>query len=110
MKELVFTYLDKYETVNNELICPISKSRLEEIMSTNEEEFWINYIDNDYKINELFFIKQIKVNYNNIKQKDIYVGITKLLVNCAEHDTLIAYETNVTNISKVFTSTQKVLV
>ena len=106
MKELVFTYLDKCETVNNELICPISKSKLEEIMSKNEEEFWIDYIDNDYNFKYLSFIQKIKVNYNNINQKDIYVGITKLLVNCAEHDTLIAYETNVTDISKVFTSTE----
>ena len=106
MKELIYTYLDKCETVNNELICPISKSKLEEIMSTNEEKFWINYIDNDYNFNKLSTVLEIKVNYNNIKQKDIYVNITKLLVNSTEQDTLIAYETNVTDISKVFTSTE----
>ena len=106
MKEIIFTYLDKCKVESNELICPISKSRLEEIMSTNEEEFWILYLDSDYNINKLPFILQIKVNYKNIKQNDIYVGITKLLVNCAEHDTFIAYETNVTDISKVFTSTE----
>ena len=106
MKELIYTYLDKCETVNNELICNISKSKLEEIMSTNEEKFWINYIDNDYNFNKLSTILEIKVNYNNTKKEDIYVNITKLLDNSTEHDTLIAYETNVTNISKVFTSTE----
>ena len=104
MKELVYTYLDKCKVESNELICPISKSLLEEIMATNEEIYSIHYIDSDYNINELSFMQEIEVNYNNIKQEDIYVGITKLLVNCAEHDTFIAYETNVTDISKVFTT------
>ena len=39
MKDLVYTYLDKCKVESNELICPISKSKLEEIMSQNEEEF-----------------------------------------------------------------------
>ena len=34
-----------------------------------------------------------------IPKKDIYIGITKLVENVAEHDTLIAYKTNVTDIS-----------
>ena len=75
-------------------------------MSTNEDAFWIYYIDSEYYINRLSFIQRIRVNYNNIQKKDIYVGIKKLLVNSTEQDTLIAYETNVTDISKVFTSTE----
>ena len=38
------------------------------------------------------------------KKKDIFVGITKLIENVAEDDTLISYETNITDISNVFTS------
>ena len=39
----------------------------------------------------------------NSKKDYIYVGITKLLENVGEHDTLIAYETNVIDLSKVRT-------
>ena len=105
MKDSIYTYLDKCSASKKEITCPITKGKLEEIMSKNEEKFTIKFLDDDYNFNELKLILDIKVIHNYIIKKDIYVGITKLLVNCAESNTLIAYQTNVTSISKVYTST-----
>ena len=55
-------------------------------------------------LEKLPLVSDIKI-IDNIAQKiDVYVNITKLVEGVAEGETRIAYETNVTNINKVFTS------
>ena len=46
-------------------------------------------------------IPYIDVIYNDIEKINVYVGITKLIENVADHDTPIAYETNITNINNI---------
>ena len=90
----------------NELVCPITKSKLEEILTpvNDNSKIYLQYLDPNSKkrLNNFNLIPAIDVK-TFIPKKDIYVGITKLLENVGEHDTLIAYETNVTDISKVRT-------
>ena len=83
---------------NDELTCHIKKNDLEKIMTINEGSLEISCQDQKFDL-----VPYIKVTYNNLEKIDVYVGITKLLVNAVEHDTLIAYETNVTQISNVYT-------
>ena len=96
-------YLEKCNENKNELICIISKDKLEEIMATNNEDF-------DYRFNngedsgELQASQYLYVNYKYPKKEDIYVKITKLLSKCAQSGATIAYETNITNISKITSS------
>ena len=85
-------YLEKCNENKNELICIISKDKLEEIMATNNEDF-------DYRFNngedsgELQASQYLYVNYKYPKKEDIYVKITKLLSKCAQSGATIAYET-----------------
>ena len=83
---------------NDELTCHIKKNDLEKIMTINEGSLYISCQDQKFDL-----VPYIKVTYNNLEKIDVYVGISKLLVNAVEHDTLIAYETNVTQISNVYT-------
>jgi hypothetical protein len=83
---------------NDELTCHIKKNDLEKIMTINEGKLYISCQDQKFDL-----VPYIKVTYNNLEKIDVYIGITKLLVNAVEHDTLIAYETNVTQISNVYT-------
>jgi hypothetical protein len=97
--------LENCKQVNNELICPITKSKLEEILTPaiNENKIYLEYFNpNSTKRGRFNLISPIEVK-TFIPKKDIYVGITKLVENIAEHDTLIAYKTNVTDISNVRT-------
>ena len=98
--------LENCKQVNNELICPITKSKLEEILTPvfDDSKIHLQYIDpnSQKRLNNFNLIPAIDVK-TFFPKKDIYVGITKLLENVGEHDTLIAYETNVTDISKVRT-------
>lgn len=44
----------------------------------------------------------IIINFDNIQKEDVFIKITKLLDNRADNSSFIAYETNITNISDVF--------
>ena len=103
MKEHGIFYLEKCYENKNELICPISKERLEEIMEKNNEKFLyaFNNDGDSEDSGELQVSSYLYVNYKYPKKEDIYVKITKLLSKCAQRETTIAYATNITNISKI---------
>lgn len=105
-KDSIYTYLEKCSVSEKELNCYIDKEKLEEIMAKNEENFMIEYLDDNHMFNKLNLILEIKIIHKYVIKKDIFVDITKLLVNCSESDTYIAYKTNVSDISKVYTSTE----
>ena len=97
--------LENCEQVSNELICHITKGKLEEILTPvmNRNKIYLGYYDqNSAKRGKFSLIPPIEVK-SFITKKDIYVGITKLAENIAEHDTSIAYRTNVTDISNIRT-------
>ena len=90
-------------TENNILKCPFTKSELLAYLQNEHEKNKISYLDvSTYKQKELLLVGKIKVQIKYILKKDIYVGITKLLVNVNEEDVPIAYETNVTDISNFY--------
>ena len=96
------TVIDNCKKENDELICPISKSKFIEIMSPGiyGTEIQINYLNTKNDLKRFVLIPNIEVQYN-FKKKDIFVGIKKLIENVADHDTLIAYETNITDIDNI---------
>ena len=60
----------------------------------------ITYLNTKSDLKRFVLIPYIEVQYN-FQKKDIFVGIKKLIENVAEHDTLIAYETNITDIDNI---------
>jgi len=105
MKELGIFYLENCYENKNELICPISKERLEEIMEKNNQEFSYRYNNGEIS-GELQVHSYLYINYKYPKKEDIYVKITKLFDKCAQSEATIAYATNITNISKITPSLQ----
>ena len=105
-QEIIFinyhTVIDNCKKEKDELICPISKSKLIEFMSPGyyESKFQISYLNTNSDLRRFVFIPLIEVEYN-LQKKDVFVGIKKLIENVAEHDTLIAYETNITDIDNI---------
>ena len=88
---------------NDELKCPISKSQLESILTKKESQIYISYLNYLGQFRGFPLVPRVDVKYDSIQKIDLYIGITKLISNIAEHDTMIAYETNITEISNVIT-------
>ena len=93
--------IDNCREENNILVCPITKSELEQYVQPSKLEILMSYMNPDNYQKYFTLVARIRLIFNNIEKTDIYVGITKLLVNANEPDVPIAYETNVTDISEM---------
>ena len=87
-----------------ELICSITKEKIEEILGYSEEEFYIGIYSDYYGGYQSESVLAIKFNYTYDIKEDIYVEITKLKENIGEIDHFIAYETNVSKISNLISA------
>ena len=93
---------------NNELVCHFPKNELEKSLYREEMEMPIYYIGYFQREAELPLVPDIIVKDHTILEKtDVYILITKLVTSIAEDEALIAYETNVTDISSVYTGFDK---
>ena len=97
----IINILDNCSEENKELTCLFKTDILLEIMTSSSNSFYIIYIDNNYDFNMFNLVNHIDMNYYNIEKEDVYVRITKLLLNSAPEFSYFAYETNVTDISNV---------
>ena len=86
---------------NNELVCKITRKQLDSLLTKNESELYICYMSYIYRGDNFPLIPRIDVKYGTIQKTDVFVGITKLIEGVSESDTVIAYQTNVTNIDNV---------
>ena len=92
-----------------ELICEIKKEDLVEILQMNGGNIFLYYFcPDDDQIKTYPNVFTITVNIKNLKKEDIYVGITKLLINTLKENNFVAYESNVTNISNIITEQYKI--
>ena len=88
---------------NNELICQIKKDELEKDLAQKEEKRIVRYfsdVDTPGAV-ELPFVGEIIIKENITQKTDVFIGITKLIQNISEGESVITYETNITNIDKV---------
>ena len=96
--------LDDCSTHNKELICKLSKSFIEEIMTPEDQKDGYDIyiiIPKLYYMKRDYFINDIKINIDYLIKEDIYVGIENLLDNVVNG--ILAYETNISAISNVYT-------
>ena len=79
----------------------MSKQKLEEILTLNNEQFRLVAINNKYGIIQLSYTGNITFNYDISNKEEIYVGITKILNNMTDEGTPIAFETNISSIQNL---------
>ena len=95
--------LDNCRNENNILICPMTKRDLLAYLTPEDNQASISYINYDDSLKYFPLIPRIKIIIKEFQKKDIFVKITKLLVNVKEADgEPIVYETNVTDISNIY--------
>ena len=88
---------------NNELVYHFPKNDIEKYLKGENAEMPIYYISDSSSQTELPLIPNIIVTDYTISRKiDVNILITKLVENIAEDQNLIAYETNITDISSVY--------
>ena len=83
------------------------KSVLDEITEENGDYFAICYLTNDNSFLRYEPIQYVYINYLNVRKERIYVGITQLIENVTDIKSFVAYETNVTNISRINSDLEK---
>ena len=75
-----------------ELICEIKKEDLVEILQMNGGNIFLYYFcPDDEQIKTYPNVFTITVNIKNLKKEDIYVGITKLLINTLKENNFVAF-------------------
>ena len=83
---------------SNEVICEISKEKIEEILVKNNDQFKIGVMNNDIGAIPFDHILNITINYENIQREDIFLEIKELLGGSTEIDVPVGFITNVTEI------------
>jgi len=94
--------LDKCQKNEKELNCKVSKEKLEEILAKNNEQFRVGALHDNAGLVKFIGVLNITINYKIDKKEDIYIGIIGTLTK--ESDLLVpfGFETNVTNISNLY--------
>ena len=87
----------KLEENNELLICKISKEKIEE-MTTDDKVLYLMMINKEFGLLNFEFAGEININYNETKE-DIYIELKEALNDKSEIGSLIAFETNISNIS-----------
>ena len=94
--------LENCRNENNILICTMTKSDLLIYFLPDDTQTRIYYINYHNNLRSFPLIPKIKIIINEFHKKDIFVRITKPLVNFYELYAPIIYETNVTDISNLY--------
>ena len=115
--EIIFKCGNYYEfdkceinPTTKELICQITKEKLEEIMTEYKSSFKLGSMNDNYGLWEFNYVSNINVNYekfSNISLKeDLYIGLIKVIELNIEVNGAFYLETNITAISNlnVYTS------
>lgn len=88
----------------NELICPVSKTKLEAISAKNPQKFVLMFLLDRYSGFQIPSVLDISFEFPTTEKKEILVWINKLLIHVIGSYSMIAFETNITNIGTINTA------
>ena len=87
--------LEECSLYNKDLICKIKKQELIEILTINGSTFYLAFYNSFYGLVGFKYTFNIKINLNINKKENIYIDITKVLVNITTLNSIFTYETNI---------------
>ena len=104
--DLNIIILNNCQNNNKELICTITKSEIEEILSNDGDIFWLEAVIDNYGIIYLDCILDIKINYKNVNKENIFINISDIKETTIDYYRHIAFktDTNFTGMIKNFIS------
>ena len=101
--KMKYARLNDCQAINKILKCSISKEKLEEILSINNEKFGVVTINEDIGMIPLGFIKNISINYYPIQKENIIIEVIKVIDSMTETGNPVALLTNITSIQNLNT-------
>ena len=87
-----------------EIKCNIKKDDLFQILSYNDEKFFISQIVNELGILPINSISDIIINYPKVNKTELYIYSLNLLSNIVDKNSFIAYETDIINEKRITTN------
>jgi len=110
LKGMYYNYgiFDKCEIFGKELICCLSKEKLEEILTINNETFSLGTMNDNIGVIEFNFVSNINIQHYVTKEEkeDIYVDIINITNSISEIGTSFGLVTNVTSIPNINSAVQ----
>ena len=99
-------FLDKCEKNEKELICNLTKEKIESSITIQKSTYELKFIHDYLGVIDLDLVDKINININyDIEKRDIIINKLKLLENkVAELNSLFVYETNVKDIENIMVS------
>ena len=92
-----YAILDSCEKKSQELICKLTKEKIEQILILNNEPFTIGTMNDFQGLIKFKYVSDIKINYNSVTKENIYIQIEQLVGGITETGTPFAFETNITS-------------
>ena len=104
-----YLILDNCENIDKELICQISKEKIEEVFVSKDDQFRLSSMSDTYGIFYCDLVYPITITYENVQKEDIYIKLEKLVGTITELGTPFAFETNVTEIPNLISDRSNAL-
>ena len=102
LEDLKIILLQDCQEKEEDLICNIKKEKFYEIFTNSGQKLKLYPYDYLLKNIEFKSAYDIIINFDNIQKEDVFIKISKLLDKKVDNSSFIAFETNITNISDVF--------
>ena len=99
-----YANLDNCEKNDKELICNITKEKIEEILAINNEQFKVGAMKNEYGIILFDNIQDITIKFENVQRQDIYLEIKEIIGGDTRKGIPFGLVTNVTEIPNLISA------
>ena len=90
--------LDNCQVNENELICTITKEKIEEFLVEKNEHFKIGAMHEDFGLIPFDHVLDITINYENVQRQNIYLEIKEIIGSNTEMNVPVGLVTNVTDL------------
>ena len=104
-----YAVLDNCKKNGKELVCEISKEKLEEILISNKEEFELAAMSDTLGILYFTYVYPLTINYQNVQKEDIHIKFEKLVEGITELGAPFAFETNIKQIPNLISDKSNVI-
>ena len=104
-----YAVLDNCEKTEKEIICLISKEKIEEILISTNDEFKLGAINDILGVLEFTNVYPININYENVQKEDIYIELKQNYDIGIEYGAPLSFETNVSEIPNLISDKSDII-
>ena len=99
-----YLILDNCEKIDKNLLCKISKNKIEEVLISKNEEFRLVLMSDTIGTIDCTYVYPITINYEDVQKENININLEKIVANKTRLDNTLVFETNVDKIPNLITN------